>query len=280
MFPRLIIVSVVGLSALSGCKHRDSFSEVGSPSASVQPVAAVETSERSNPLTRLGDVFFRARDATVAETTEESVVDGEDPIEHLEDGHSDICRDGHSTVSGVQPDRSCCVTRCGPVTTHRTTQSKWPSLGAYTLDTGDRIRIFVYGQPNLSRVYNVDGQGRVSVPLVGSVLARGRTTRRLEGIIRSGLSVKYVKDPKVSIEVAVYRPFFIHGEVRSPGQFPYVYGMTVEAAIATAGGFSPRARKNRIQVVRTVDGIRNTMAIDAANYLRPGDIITVEERFF
>jgi polysaccharide export outer membrane protein len=154
------------------------------------------------------------------------------------------------------------------------------TLPPYKLDSGDRIRVFVYGQPNLTRVYNVDGQGRISIPLIGSVLARGRTPRALEGIIKRSLQRELVKDAKVSIEIAVYRPIYVHGEVRTPGQFPYVYGMTVEAAIATAGGFSPRASRRKINVARTINGSRDELAVDLSSYVHPGDIISVDERFF
>ncbi|MGI9406387.1 MAG: polysaccharide biosynthesis/export family protein, partial [Hyphomicrobiaceae bacterium] len=131
-----------------------------------------------------------------------------------------------------------------------------------------------------TRVYTVDDQGRISVPLVGSVLARGHTTLTLERVIKGGLDNKYVKDAQVSIEVAVYRPFFILGEVRTPGQFPYVYGMTVEKAVATAGGYGPRASMRSIQVTRTINGSREVLDVTPMDYIYPGDSIMVEERFF
>jgi len=270
MYPRLIIVSVVGLAALSGCKHRDSFTEFGAPNASVQPVAVVQTEERSDPLSRLGDALFGARGPVVSSNAEEFVAEGEDPITYVDPVTPAY---GHAQRSETVSTKDVAYAAVDHA-------EEIEQLPPYTLDHGDRIRIFVYGQPNLSRVYNVDGQGRISVPLIGSVLARGRTTRRLEGIIKGGLERKFVKDAQVSIEVAVYRPFFIHGEVRTPGQFPYAYGMTVEAAIATAGGFSPRARKSGIQVVRTVDGTRDVIVASPSDYVRPGDVITVDERFF
>ncbi len=269
MYPRLIFVCAVGLVALSGCKHRDSFAEFGTPSASVQPASTIESTERSNPLSRLGNALFGSRSASVE--INDPTIDGEDPIQYVD-----------PVTPPYQPSY-----KSAPATREYVASAKdaaytdeIDTLPAYTLDHGDRIRVFVYDQPNLSRVYNVDGQGRISVPLVGSILARGRTTRTLEGIIKSGLERKYVKDAKVSIEVAVYRPFFIHGEVRTPGQFPYVYGMTVEAAIATAGGFSPRAKKYGIKIVRSVDGSRDMIITDPSAYVRPGDVIMVDERFF
>ncbi|WP_245290780.1 polysaccharide biosynthesis/export family protein [Methyloligella halotolerans] len=104
----------------------------------------------------------------------------------------------------------------------------------YRLDSGDELRIVVFGQQNLSRVYAVDGSGYISMPLLGSIRARGLTTRQLAGVIERDLGAEYVKNPKVSVEVQTYRPFYILGEVQRAGKYPYVSGMTVEEAVATA----------------------------------------------
>src|SRR6185312_7972047 len=104
--------------------------------------------------------------------------------------------------------------------------------GPYLLDTGDRLRIFVYGQPNLSRLYIVNHEGKVAVPLIGNVTARGKTTNQLQAAIRARLGAEYVKDPQVTVDVQQNRPFFILGEVKTAGQYPYVSGMTVETAVA------------------------------------------------
>jgi polysaccharide export outer membrane protein len=104
----------------------------------------------------------------------------------------------------------------------------------YMLDSGDRVRIVVFGQDNLSRVYGVDNSGYVALPLVGAERARGLTTGELAAAIARGLSAKYVKDPKVTAEVETYRPVFVLGEVKKAGQFPYVNAMTVEMAVAIA----------------------------------------------
>ena len=110
----------------------------------------------------------------------------------------------------------------------------------YRLDSGDRLRVIVFGQDNLSRAYNVDNSGSVSLPLIGPVRARGLSTTQLALDIEAELRRKYIKDPKVSIEVEAYRPFFILGEVRKPGQYPYVNAMTVEAAVAIGEKATPR----------------------------------------
>ncbi|GAB4238764.1 MAG: polysaccharide export protein UppC [Methyloligellaceae bacterium] len=159
-----------------------------------------------------------------------------------------------------------------------------PSAGAqeepYRLDSGDRLRIVVFGQDNLSRTYAVDGGGYISMPLIGAVRARGLTTFELERRIAAKLRAGYVKDPKVSVEVQDYRPFFILGEVRRPGQFPYVNGMSVRTAVAIAGGYSERARKTRVKLTRRVNGHEVTFWVPENYPVRPGDTVYVTERFF
>lgn len=151
---------------------------------------------------------------------------------------------------------------------------------SYMLDSGDRLRVTVFGQDNLSRIYPVDAGGFISMPLIGGVEARGLTTFQLEERISVTLKRKYVKDPKVTVEVAASRPFFILGEVRNAGQFPYVAGMTVQTAIAIAGGFTPRAKKNRIDLSTQINGATHTRKVPVTARVKPGDTIMVQERFF
>jgi polysaccharide export outer membrane protein len=154
------------------------------------------------------------------------------------------------------------------------------SDGPYLLDSGDKLRIFVYGQPNLSRLYTVDHGGKISVPLIGAVHARGMTTFGLEKSIRAKLGVEYVKDPHVTVDIAQNRPFFILGEVRNAGQFPYVSGMTVKTAVAIAGGFSERADERKIQITRRTNGLVERMDAPDDYVVQPGDTLYVYERFF
>lgn len=150
----------------------------------------------------------------------------------------------------------------------------------YGLGAGDKVRITVFGQENLSRTYPVDAGGYISMPLIGAVAAGGSTTFQLEDRIASSLRQKYVKDPKVTVEVETYRPFFILGEVRNGGQFPYVAGMTVETAVAIAGGFTARAKKRNVQLSRQVNGRSVVQMVPATWKIQPGDTISVKERFF
>jgi polysaccharide biosynthesis/export protein len=150
----------------------------------------------------------------------------------------------------------------------------------YRLDSGDRLRVIVFGQDNLSRVYNVDTSGNVSLPLIGSVRARGLSTVQLGLDIEAELRRKYIKDPKVSVEVDAYRPFFILGEVRKPGQYPYVNAMTVEGAVATAEGYTERAKKRMVRLTRKFGGLMSTVMVPTDYPVQPGDTIYVLERFF
>ena len=151
--------------------------------------------------------------------------------------------------------------------------------GPYLLDTGDKLRIFVYGQPNLSRIYGVDHGGGVSMPLIGRVAARGLTTYQLEARIKARLGEKYVKDPEVTVDVSQNRPFFILGEVRNAGQYPYVSGMTVQAAVAIAGGYSERANQRKIQITRRINGLVEKLDVPDDYVIKPGDTLLVYERF-
>jgi len=154
------------------------------------------------------------------------------------------------------------------------------SDGPYLLDTGDQLRIFVYGQPNLSRLYTVDHKGNVMIPLIGVVRAQQRTTYQLASAIRAQLGTMYVRDPQVTVDIHQNRPFFILGEVRTPGQYPYVNGMTVETAVAIAGGYTPRARESNFRISRRVDGVVEVDRGGIDYVIRPGDTIKVTERFF
>ena len=122
---------------------------------------------------------------------------------------------------------------------------------AYRLDAGDKLRVVVYGQEGLTNTYAIDAGGSITMPLIGSVPARGRTPAGLAAEITAKLRNGYIRDPSVAVEIESYRPFFILGEVAAPGQYPYVPNMSVESAVAIAGGFSPRARRDRVTLTHT-----------------------------
>lgn len=152
---------------------------------------------------------------------------------------------------------------------------------AYTLDSGDKLRVVVFGQDGLTNSYGVDTSGSITMPLIGAVRARGLTAAQLSGAIAARLRQGFIREPHVAVEVETYRPFFILGEVSFPGQYPYVANMTVETAVAIAGGFSPRARRSEVEISHLAGGgqaVRRTVPIGTP--VQPGDTVTVAERWF
>src|SRR4030095_13417605 len=123
--------------------------------------------------------------------------------------------------------------------------------------------------------YSVDTSGNITMPLIGAVRARGMTTAGLQAAVVARLRNGYVREPHVAVEVEIYRPFFILGEVTLPGQYPYVPNMTVETAVAIAGGYTPRAFKYKIAISKQVNGLSETRGV-APNYpVRPGDTVHI-----
>jgi polysaccharide export outer membrane protein len=158
-----------------------------------------------------------------------------------------------------------------------------PAISAqspYTLDSGDRLRIVVFGQDGLTNSYLVDASGHIAMPLIGSVMAKGATTDQLSARIAEKLRDGYIREPHVAVEVEAYRPFFILGEVTAPGQYPYIANMTAETAVAIAGGFAPRAVRQSVVLIRTYNGQQMRMTVPLGYQLRPGDTINVQERWF
>jgi polysaccharide export outer membrane protein len=138
----------------------------------------------------------------------------------------------------------------------------------------------VFGQDGISNTYIVDAGGNVSLPLIGSVPARGITAQQLSQRIAERLKQGYVREPHVTVEVETYRPSFILGEVTTPGQYPYVADMTVEKAIAIAGGFAPRALKRTVELTHSAQGQQIKTEVPLDYPLRPGDTVLVKERWF
>jgi polysaccharide biosynthesis/export protein len=151
---------------------------------------------------------------------------------------------------------------------------------SYHLDAGDKLRVVVYGQEGLTNSYAIDAGGSITVPLIGSVPARGRTPAGLAAEISSRLRGGFIRDPSVAVEIEAYRPFFILGEVAAPGQYPYVPNMTVESAVAIAGGFSPRARRDHVTVTHTDASGTGRYVVPPGTPVSPGDTVLVGERWF
>ena len=151
---------------------------------------------------------------------------------------------------------------------------------SYVLGPNDRIRLKVYGESDITGEYEIDSTGNVSVPLAGHLKAAGLTTRQLERSITSALSKGIVRDPRVNVEIAIYRPYYILGEVKKSGEYPYRLGLTVMDAVASAGGFTYRANENKVFLRRSGNGAEETYALDAPVPVFPGDNIRIPERYF
>jgi polysaccharide export outer membrane protein len=151
---------------------------------------------------------------------------------------------------------------------------------AYRLDAGDKLRVVVFGQEGLTNTYAIDAGGAITMPLIGAVPARGRTPAGLAAEISGKLRNGYIREPSVAVEIETYRPFFILGEVAAPGQYPYVPNMSVESAVAIAGGFSPRAQRDRVTLTHTDPSGPSRAVVPLGTPLSPGDTILVGERWF
>ncbi len=154
--------------------------------------------------------------------------------------------------------------------------TQWP----YTLDSGDRLRVVVFGQDGLTNSYMLDASGQIDLPLIGIVSARGLSTDQLSSRIADMLRQGFVREPHVAVEVEAYRPFFILGEVTQPGQYPYSPNMTVETAVAIAGGFGPRGYRKAVTISRNNGGQTYRFETPITALVRPGDTIQVQERWF
>jgi protein involved in polysaccharide export with SLBB domain len=149
------------------------------------------------------------------------------------------------------------------------------------LGPNDRLRITVFGQPTLTGEYTLDGNGVLAFPLIGNVPANGSTTSELQQKIAAKLNPEYLINPSISAEIVNRRPFYVIGEVQKPGDYPYVTDMTAVNAVAMAGGFTRRAKKNDFYIRRLdKDGKMVRIEANAGTVLQAGDTLEVRERVF
>ena len=160
------------------------------------------------------------------------------------------------------------------------TNAAYEHRNGYLIGAGDRLTIRVVGQPDLTGNYVVDGSGLISFPLINSVKVGGKTAPQVRSLIAMRLRQGFLRNPSVSVEVTNMRPFFILGEVGRAGNFPYQSGMTVQNAIAIAGGYSPRANQGDVMLTRKDATGTKTMMVPVTTQLHPGDIVFVRERWF
>ncbi|NEX94073.1 polysaccharide biosynthesis/export family protein [Caulobacter sp. 17J65-9] len=155
-----------------------------------------------------------------------------------------------------------------------------PLSAEYQLGPADKMRVLVFDEPNLSGEFVVSGAGQVSYPLVGDVMAKGLTVTEFQGELQSRLAAGYLRDPRVSVEVLAYRPFYILGEVNKPGQYPFTDELTVLNAVAGASGFTYRANTKRIFIRHAGSGAETEYSLTSTTPVLPGDTVRVAERFF
>lgn len=153
------------------------------------------------------------------------------------------------------------------------------SVSDYRLGSGDLIKISVLNEENLSMEVRLSDAGTISYPFLGEIHALGLTVGELETLITQGLKGPYLVDPRVNVSVIEYRKFFIGGEVKTPGGYPFQPGLTVQKAVALAGGFTERASSD-IVVIHEDDPTHTPRRVGLNSLVRPGDVLTVEESFF
>ncbi|MEJ8566876.1 polysaccharide biosynthesis/export family protein [Wenzhouxiangellaceae bacterium CH-27] len=154
------------------------------------------------------------------------------------------------------------------------------SNDSYALSPGDRLRISVFNHEDLSGEFQLDSDGRFSMPLIGTVDAAGLTPAELESLLVNRYKPDYLVNPRIFIQVLNARLYYLVGEVRGTGAFPYVPGMTYLTAIAKAGGFTYRAKKEYVYVVRAEDPDQEEIRLSVEELVRPGDIVRIAERLF
>lgn len=150
----------------------------------------------------------------------------------------------------------------------------------YNLGTGDKVRVTVFGEPSLTGEFLVSGAGAISLPLIGDVPAAGLTMAEFQRAVETALRGRFMLNPRVSAEVLTYRPYYVLGEVNSPGTFAYANGLTVLNAVATAGGFTYRADTKRVLIRRAGSVQEQALPLGSATAVLPGDTIRIAERWF
>ncbi|MBV1930646.1 MAG: polysaccharide export protein [Porticoccaceae bacterium] len=162
------------------------------------------------------------------------------------------------------------------------TLSVWASGDSqYTLGSGDVLSIRVFGEEDLSfEQIRLTDTGSLSYPFLGEIKAKGKTATELEQNLITGLKGDYLIDPKVSVSILEYRDFFVNGEVKNPGGYPFAPGLTLRKAVALAGGFTERASKSKLTIIREADQSRISMPATLDTPIEPGDIVTIEQSFF
>lgn len=173
---------------------------------------------------------------------------------------------------------------CGsPFLSHEKVSAKKTSpvvTPSYRVGPNDALRIEVFGEPELSTETTVSGHGAIKFPLLGELRVIGMTVKDVEEALSQRLEAGYLKNPKVTVSIVRYRNFYVSGEARNPGAFPYREGITVLKAITLAGGWTVRAAKGEVEILRMVNGQQQTLIVGLKDTIQPDDVIIVPESFF
>jgi polysaccharide biosynthesis/export protein len=239
---QLPMMAAMTAFALSGCM------QTGSPMASMQPASDLDAMAYGPP-----------------------PIQSQAVADNSGGGAISALRAGFASASLRAPSPAPAVVYAAPPAAYDT---------SYHLDAGDKLRVVVYGQEGLTNTYTLDASGAITMPLIGHVPARRRTPAGLAADITARLRNGYIREPSVAVEVEAYRPFFILGEVAAPGQYPYVPNMTVESAVAIAGGFSPRARRDYVTLTHNDASGTSRITVPMGTPIGPGDTVQIGERWF
>jgi len=174
---------------------------------------------------------------------------------------------------------SGCITDYGPVTSDEA-----PVIStrvASSLQSGDQLKIIVFGEDSLSGIYDISPAGTITMPLVGPIAASGHTTSEVaHALTRAYANGKFLQEPKISVSVVTFRPFFVLGEVLTPGRYQYTSGIDVLGAVATAGGFTYRASRDVVLIRHSGEHVWQEYSLATPVSVEPGDLIRVPERYF
>jgi polysaccharide export outer membrane protein len=244
---RFPIIAIVTALALSGCMR------------TVTPVAGAQPASDLDAM-----AYGQSYDPAAASASSSGVADSGGAISAVRNSFAAAPRRAYAPVPVVYAAAPMPVAHDAP----------------YRLDAGDKLRVVVYGQEGLTNTYAISAGGSITMPLIGAVPARGQTPAGLAAAISAKLRNGYIREPSVAVEIEAYRPFFILGEVAAPGQYPYVPNMSVESAVAIAGGFSPRARRDRVTLTHTDASGSERIVVPPGTAVGPGDTVLVGERWF
>jgi protein involved in polysaccharide export with SLBB domain len=153
-------------------------------------------------------------------------------------------------------------------------------VNSYKLGAGDEIKIQVYDEPDLTVEMTINDNGKINFPLIALISVTGKTAHQVENIIHDGLQGDYLLNPSVQVDIVSYRPFYIHGEVKKPGAYPYKPGLNIDQAIALAGGLTERASVSKIFIKQSQSNNKKGSKVKLTYSVSPGDIITIEQSFF